>query len=91
MYEVLAGVRSTSSDDGGIVLDINLGQMFRLNPVGAFILDQLQKGHSEAKISEDIARRYDIDEEMAATDVRTFLKELEEYKLVRTQPGERIS
>ena len=90
MYEVSAGVRSTSSEDGGIVLDIIQGQMFRLNSVGALILDRLEKGHSEAKISEGIARQYDIDKEMAARDVRTFLKSLEEYKLVRTQPEKKV-
>lgn len=89
MYEVSAGVRSTSNEDGGIVLDINQGQMFRLNPVGALILDRVEKGHSEAYISEDIARQYDIDGEVATTDVRTFLKLLAEYKLVRTQPVEK--
>ncbi|MGO9086762.1 MAG: PqqD family protein [Candidatus Sulfotelmatobacter sp.] len=91
MYEVLAGVRSTRNVDGGIVLDIDHGQMFRLNPVGALILDLLGKGLPETEIGKEIAQQYGISEETAVADVREFLQSLEEHKLVRTQPGEKVS
>lgn len=91
MYEVSAGVRSTRNEDGGIVLDIDHGQMFRLNPVGALILESLGKGSAEMEIAKEISRQYGISEETARSDVREFLKSLEEHKLVRTQQGEKAS
>jgi len=91
LYEVSAGVRSTRNEDGGIVLDIDHGQMFRLNPVGALILDLLGKGLPETEIGQEIAHQYGISEETAVADVREFLQSLEEHKLVRTQPGEKVS
>lgn len=91
MYEVSAGVRSTRNEDGGIVLDIDHGQMFRLNPVGALILESLRNGCAETEIAKEIAHQYGISQETAAVDVREFLQSLEEHKLVRTQPGKKVS
>ena len=91
MYAVSAGVRSTRNEDGGIVLDIDHGQMFRLNPVGALILESLAKGRAETEIAKEIAQQYSISEEAAMADVRDFLKSLEEYRLVHIPPGEKAS
>lgn len=91
MYALSAGVRSTRNEDGGIVLDIDHGLMFRLNPVGALILESLGKGCAETQIAQEIARQYNISEETASADVGEFLQSLEEHKLVRARQGERIS
>lgn len=91
MYEVSTGIRSTRNEDGGIVLDIDRGQMFRLNPVGALILDFLGKGRSEAEIAQEVADQYNISLEVARVDVREFLGSLEEHKLVRAQKRETVS
>ena len=91
LYQVSAGVRNTTNEDGGIVLDIDHGQMFRLNPVGALILELLRKRLPETEIAKDIARQYSISEETAVADVREFLKSLEAHKLVRTQQGDKVS
>jgi 2-phosphoglycerate kinase len=91
LYAVAAGVRSTRNEDGEIVLDIDHGQMFRLNPVAALILESLGKGCAESEIAQEIARQYNISEETASADIREFLKSLEEHKLVRTQQGEKVS
>jgi 2-phosphoglycerate kinase len=91
VYEVSTGVRSTRNEDGGIVLDINHGQMFRLNPVGALILESLAKGSGETEIAKEIARQYSISEETAAADMREFVESLEEHQLVRAQHLEKVS
>ena len=91
MYAVSAGVRSIRNEDGGIVLDIDHGQMFRLNPVGALILESLGKGCAETEIAKEISHQYSISEETAIADVREFLKSLEEHRLVHTQEREKAS
>jgi hypothetical protein len=91
LYEVSAGVRSTRNEDGGIVLDIDHGQMFRLNPVGALILQLLGNGCAEAEIVQEIARQYNTSEGTVLADLREFLQSLEEHKLVRSQPGGKVS
>jgi hypothetical protein len=91
LYAVSIGVRSTSTPDGGIVLDIDHGQVFRLNPVGILILDLLMKGSREAEIVHEIAQRYAIDEPGATRDVREFLVSLEQSKLVHRNQEEKVS
>jgi PqqD family protein of HPr-rel-A system len=76
------------NDDGGIVLDIRHGQMFRLNPVGALIMESLGKGCAVAEIAQEIARQYNIGEETAAADVRDFLTSLEEHRLIHMHQSE---
>lgn len=90
MYQVSTGVRSTRNEDGGIVLDIDRGQMFRLNPVGALILDSLARGAAETEIAEEISRQYCISEEVATADVHEFLESLEEHKLVHAKQREKV-
>jgi len=91
LYVVSAGVRSTRNEDGGIVLDIHHGQMFRLNPVGALILDSIGKGCTETEIAKEISRQCNVSEQTAVADVREFVKSLAEHKLVRTPQGEKAS
>jgi hypothetical protein len=91
VYALSAGVRSTRNEDGGIVLDIDRGQMFRLNPVAALILESLGKGCAETEIVKEISHQYSVSEETAMADVREFLKSLEQHRLVHTQPGEKTS
>jgi hypothetical protein len=85
MHRVPDRVRATCNQDGGVALDIQSGNLFRLNPVGALILESLAKGCSEAEIAITIARQYDVSEETVLADVRDFLKSLEKHKLVSTQ------
>src|SRR5580698_10862813 len=63
LYTLSAAVRSTRNEDGGIVLDIDRGQMFRLNPVGALILESVGKGYPETEIAKEVSRQYGISEE----------------------------
>lgn len=91
MYTLSAAVRSTMNEDGGIALDIDHGQMFRLNPTGALILESLQWGCAEIEIAKEISRQYSISEELAVADVREFLEALEKHRLVRTQLAEKTS
>jgi hypothetical protein len=85
LYDISAGVRSTRSEDGGIVLDIDHGRMFRLNPVGVLILESLGKGCAESEIARQIARQYSISEEAASADLGEFLQSLAQYQLVHVR------
>lgn len=91
LYTVSAGVRSTRNEDGGTVLDIDQGQMFRLNPVGALILESIGRGCAEIEIVREISRRYSVGEATAAADLREFITSLEEHKLVCSAPEDKVS
>lgn len=80
--KVTDGVRSTQNQDGGIVLDIRHGQMFRLNPVGSRILVLLEAGNDEPRIVEEISRDFNIATEIVKADVREFVEVLEKHQLL---------
>lgn len=83
MYEVSAGVRSTSNEDGGIVLDINQGKIFRLNGIGALIFDRLKRRQTSTQIVNEISREFKVSAEIVEIDVIEFLESLQRQGLVQ--------
>ena len=83
MSEVSVGVRSTRNEDGGIVLDIGQGLMFRLNTIGVLILEFIQEGFNQTDITQEVARRYSVNIKEVETDVRDFLEMLRKHHLIR--------
>jgi len=82
MHRVSDGVRSTHGQDGAIVLDVQHGQMFNLNPVGSRILELLEKGSAEADIVNVISREFNASREVVENDLREFIDSLRKHKLV---------
>jgi len=82
MYRVSETVRSTHSQDGAIVLEVQRGQMFSLNFVGSRILELLKTGYSELEIVDKIGREFGVRRDLAENDVREFLQTLKERQLV---------
>ena len=91
IVRVRENVRSTHSQDGGIVLDILHGRMFRLNFVGSRILELLKQGSAEPAIAEQIAREFGIDRAVSGAHVREFIETLEEHHLLTVRDGDSLS
>lgn len=82
MYRVSDGVRSTHGQDGAIVLDVQQGQMFNLNPVGSRILELLEKGSAEMDVVNVISREFNVSRDVVENDVREFIDSLKKHQLV---------
>jgi hypothetical protein len=82
MYKLSGALRSTHGQDGAIVLDIRHGRMFRVNRVGSRILELLKAGSAEAAIVDQLSVEFDVRRDVAAGDVREFLEELKEHRLL---------
>jgi len=91
IVRVAKNVRSTHSQDGGIVLDVLHGQMFRLNFVGSRILDLLKQGSAEPQIAEQLAREFGIERATAEADVREFVETLEKHHLLTVRNGNSLT
>jgi hypothetical protein len=85
MHKVSGDVRSTHSQDGGVVLDIQGGQMFNLNLVGSRIFELLKSGANEADIAQTISVEFDVSRHLVEADVREFITTLEKRGLVGKQ------
>jgi coenzyme PQQ synthesis protein D (PqqD) len=75
-------VRTARDEDGGVVLDIPHGRMFRLNSIAMRILSLLQAGTDESHIVTEISREFSVATEVVRADVREFLRTLEQWKLL---------
>jgi Coenzyme PQQ synthesis protein D (PqqD) len=91
IVRIADNIRSTHSQDGGIVLDILHGQMFHLNFVGSRILELLKQGSVEHQIAEQLVRDFGIDRATAEADVREFIEMLEKYHLLTVREGNSLT
>ena len=84
-------LRSTQSQDGGIVLDILHGQIFRLNFVGSRILELLKQDLTESEITDQLAKDFALDRSVAESDVREFLAVLQKHHLLSVRNDDRLA
>jgi len=69
-------IRRLSSADGGVVLDLRSGRMFRVNQLGARVLDLLEHGDSPAQIAEKLSVEFQVALTEVQTDVGEFVESL---------------
>ena len=82
MYRISDTIRRTQTTDGGILLDIHHGQMFCLNVVGAKILELMQQGYDESRITDEISRDYQVPRDTVRADVLDFIATLQKHHLL---------
>lgn len=75
-------VRTTHGPEGGTVLDIHNGQLFRLNVVGSRILELLKQGLGVSDIAHHLALAYGIECTTAEDDVCEFIRTLRNHRLL---------
>ena len=79
-------VRETASEDGAVLLDIEQGICFSLNPVGLKIWELVKTHHSVDEIADELAQDFPVSRSQLLSDVAEFLQALEAQRLIR-RPG----
>lgn len=87
MMRLSESLRTVTNADGGVVLDLRKGKIFRLNSTGATIFELLVRGCEQNEIVADIANRCGIATDLASRDVRDFLGVLASNDLLRDTPA----
>jgi len=80
---IAPGVRETASEDGAVLLDIEQGICFSLNPVGLKIWELLKTHHSVDEIADELAQDFPVSRSQLLSDVVEFLQALEAKRLIR--------
>jgi hypothetical protein len=80
--KVAKGVRETVNQDGAVLLDIDQGLCFSLNPIGMRIWEMVKDGRSPAEIADALQQEYRLPHSQLVGDVSDFLKQLEEMRLI---------
>ncbi len=82
MSTLSRGVRLAKSQDGGILLDIDHGVFFNLNPVGARIIELLQQDYDPSSLVRAIGSEFHAPHDIVKGDVDDFLSLLREQRLL---------
>jgi hypothetical protein len=83
--KVAKGVRETVNQDGAVLLDIEQGLCFSLNPVGTRIWEMIKDGRSIDEIADALEEEFRLPRTQLLMDVSDFLKQLENMRLVGNQ------
>jgi Coenzyme PQQ synthesis protein D (PqqD) len=66
MHRTFDFVRSTHNQDGGTVLDLRNGRLFRLNFTASLIWERLRNGQPQLEIAKAVADHFGISEDAAS-------------------------
>jgi hypothetical protein len=80
---IAAGVREVASEDGAVLLDVEQGVCFSLNPVGLKIWEFLKKGCSLEQIADALGQEFPVSRPQLLSDATEFISALEEKQLIR--------
>ncbi len=65
-----------------VILDVNSGQYFGLNEVGAFIWDQLESDTARETLITAVTDAYDVGTDQAAADIDALVADLDTRGLI---------
>lgn len=82
MYRLSDDIRLAADGDGGILLDIQSGDLLRLNSTGVFIVNAIREGEDEGEIVSRITAAFAAPKESVLSDLRTFVDSLEQLRLI---------
>ncbi len=76
-------LRTVTDADGGVILDLSRGQIFRCNATGAILLELLARDLDEAAVVSEFSRLCQVPPPCASRDVRDFLSALSRLGLLQ--------
>src|SRR5580698_10983695 len=89
-FTIAPGVREAASEDGAVLLDVEQGICFSLNPVGLRIWELLKKRCSLDQIADALGREFSVPRSQILSDASEFVEALEARHLIR-RPGQMSS
>ena len=81
-FTIAPGVRETVSEDGAVLLDIEQGICFSLNPVGLRIWELLKNRCSLDQIADALGQEFSVPRDQVLSDASEFVEALEGKHLI---------
>jgi len=83
MFRISDAIRSTSNQDGSILLDLRRGQILGLNPVGSTIFEMIKRGLNQEEIANTISTDFGIGLDEVRPDVIQFIETLRQHGILQ--------
>lgn len=77
-------VRGVTTQDGTVLLDVDQGRFYGLNPTGTTVWQLLAQGRSVEQITGDLAARFDAPPDRIRVDVDIIVTQLRDRGLLHT-------
>jgi coenzyme PQQ synthesis protein D (PqqD) len=82
-FRISNTVRSTSTADGCVLLDIHHGRILGLNVVASLVFDMLRRGLDQNQIADEISRKFDVSVNDVRADVFQLIETLQKYNILQ--------
>ena len=83
MFKISDAIRSTSTQDGAVLLDVHQGRILGLNKMGSRVFEMLRGGLDQDQIVDEISKDCGMDIGYVRTDVLNFIKTLREHNVLQ--------
>ena len=87
LYQISNDVMVREVDDGAVLLELEKGVYYGLDPIGLRIWHMISEQRSIGTICEQLNLEYDVSQNKLSSDVINLLGELEQNGLVRQLNG----
>ena len=84
---VTPGLTAANLGDEAVLLDANSGRYYGLNELGARIFELIRTPSLVADVKSTLLQEYKVEESQLEADLLSFLREMEERKLIETKDG----
>lgn len=81
-YKIAEDVLSKTVNDEEVIVNLNTGTYFGLNPTGTVIWNHLKKGSDSAVILDDLLEQFDTSEDELQQDLEQFVTHLKNQNML---------
>jgi hypothetical protein len=82
MFKVSGAIRSTTTADGAVLLDIHRGKILSLNRMGCKVFEMLEAGADQNQIAGEISDEFAVDAGQVRNDVLDFIRTLQKHHVL---------
>ena len=82
MFTISDAIRSASTPDGAVLLDIQQGRILNLNRMGSRVFKMLRGGLDEDQIADEISKDFQVAADQVRNDVLDFIRTLQEHNVL---------
>ena len=78
----------TDLDDTIVMMDVDEGQYYELDPIGARVWNLLETSRPAADLCDVLAAEFDVDSDTCRHDILEFLEEARAMRIVHVEPAQ---
>jgi hypothetical protein len=82
MFRISDAIRSTSSREGTVLLDLQQGRILSLNRLGSRVFEMLRDGRDVDQIAGEISNDFGVEADDVRADVLDFICSLREHNVL---------